>query len=501
MLFNSLEFIFLFLPVTLIVYAIICRVRSELAAGWLIMASVFFYGWWDWHYVYLLLASIIMNFFFGLAILKANAEAHRSFSRVLLIAACVLNIGALAYFKYAMFITANIRYLTHIDFTFGNIILPLGISFFTFTQLAYLMDTYRDNHQHYSFGHYCLFVTYFPHLIAGPIIHHSEMMPQFQNPKSYSFRFSQLVAGLTLFSFGLFKKVIFADSMGGLATPFFDWVARGGVPGMIDGWFGALAYTLQLYYDFSGYSDMAVGLSFMFGFKLPINFDSPYKASSIIEFWRRWHITLSRFLRSYVYIQLGGNRKGATRRCVNLLVTMLIGGVWHGAGWTFIVWGGMHGVFLVVNSLWRSVVRRNDASPKTNFLSTLWRRALTFVCVVLAWVVFRASDMTSAWVLVSSMFSVNRIHGMQGSFDDVYSIGIVLLLLMITFIAPNTMQIMRRISLALAESYRPRREFSWPELSWSTSGSWAVITSVILAVSVLHIIMSETLSEFLYFQF
>jgi alginate O-acetyltransferase complex protein AlgI len=350
MLFNSYTFIFLFLPLTLVLFFFISRrLGPRAAAVMLALSSLLFYAW-SGDSPLVLMLSIVMNFIIGRALTAAPRQIW------LLTAGVGANLLVVAYFKYASFLAGTLQSLLGWPNEVPSISLLAGISFFTFTQIAFLVDAYRAEAREYSFVNYALFVTYFPHLIAGPILHHKEMMPQFENKTIYSPRADQIALGLGIFSIGLFKKVVLADGIKKLADPAFGIAAQGGSPNFVDAWIGALAYTLEIYFDFSGYSDMAIGLAQMMGVRLPLNFDSPYKARNIVEFWKRWHITLSRFLRDYLYIPLGGNRRGPPRRYVNLLATMLIGGLWHGASWTFVLWGGLHGIYLVVNHLWRSMV-------------------------------------------------------------------------------------------------------------------------------------------------
>ncbi|MBT5260335.1 MAG: MBOAT family protein, partial [Nitrospina sp.] len=346
MLFNSYAFIFLFLPVTLLGFQLIGnRGHCRVAVSWLIGASLFFYGWWNPAYLGLILTSILFNYAVGVSLGSRPAKT-------VLVVGIAANLGLLGYFKYANFFVDNINALTGSDIVLERIILPLAISFFTFQQITYLVDTYRGETQECDFLRYCLFVTFFPQLIAGPIVHHREMMPQFAKDTFCRLKAKHLAVGLTIFSVGLFKKVILADGIAVYSTPVFDAAEAGVILTFVDAWCGALAFTFQLYFDFSGYSDMAIGLGRMFGIILPVNFFSPYKASNIIEFWRRWHITLSRFARDYLYIPLGGNRKGTLLRFANLMITMLLIGLWHGAGWTFVIWGGLHGSYLVINHGW-----------------------------------------------------------------------------------------------------------------------------------------------------
>ena len=329
------------------------RYSHNLAALWLTAASLFFYGWWDVRFVGLLLGSIVFNY--GAGYLIGNGFFNKL--KLLLTCAIISNLLLLGYFKYANFFIENLNHLAGSALTISEFILPLGISFFTFTQIAFLVDTYQGKVKEYNFIHYALFVTYFPHLIAGPVLHHKEMMPQFKEPSTYFFSYENLLAGLTIFFMGLFKKVVLADGIAEYVGPVFAAPAAGIPLTFLDTWGGALCYTLQLYFDFSGYSDMAIGLSRLFGVTLPLNFHSPYKSVNIIEFWRRWHMTLSHFLRDYLYIPLGGNRKGNVRRHLNLIITMLLGGLWHGAGWTYVLWGGLHGLYLVINHGWYERLR------------------------------------------------------------------------------------------------------------------------------------------------
>lgn len=394
MLFNSYVFIFAFLPACLAAFY---------AAGWfgakaqvlvLIAASMIFYCGWDIRYLPLLLISTCFNFAVGKAIIRFQNNKG-----LWLTAGIVGNLLVLGTYKYANFFieTAN---EFGASFPALQVILPLGISFFTFTQLAFLVDAYKGKTDDPRFFEYVAFVTYFPHLIAGPIIYHHETIPQFRRRKLPSAIW--FAPGLALFSIGLAKKVVLADSFGAIAKPVFDGFAIGAnrLTGF-DAWVGALSYTFQLYFDFSAYSDMAVGISLMLGIYIPLNFNSPYKATSIIEFWRRWHMTLSRYLRDYLYIPMGGSRHGSVRRYVNLLLTMLIGGFWHGAGWTFIAWGGLHGLYLVVNHAWRYFVGERQG----HLFGRLAGGLLTFLCVVFAWVLFRSDNITSALSMLDFMTS------------------------------------------------------------------------------------------------
>ena len=408
MLFNSYPFLLGFFPLVLLVFFILGRRHQLLASGWLAVASLFFYAWWSPAALPLLLISICANYGFGL-LLTPRGQTTQARRKVWLVTALAANLLVLAYFKYADFFIANVN--TLLQTTSGqqlralHVVLPIGISFFTFTQIAFLVDCYEGKVQERRFVHYALFVSYFPHLISGPVLHHSQMMPQFRSAQTYSPLLDNFLAGLLGLTVGLAKKVLLADEFSQYASPVFEAAGAGRPIGQVAAWVGALAYTLQIYFDFSGYTDMAVGLSRMFGIRLPLNFDSPYKAGSIIEFWRRWHMTLSQFLRDYLYVPLGGNRKGATRRYANLMATMLLGGLWHGASWTFVVWGGLHGAYLLINHMWRGIVARMAHPRPIAVIGAAAGTALTFLGVVVAWVPFRAPTFAGAQAILTAMFS------------------------------------------------------------------------------------------------
>lgn len=436
MLFNSYSFIFLYLPVVLLGFFQLARINHTYAAAWLALASLFFYGYWNPAYIGLLLGSIVCNYAFGMWIAKSrmqdsenrkqatgNRPEGHGFSKPqtvnrkrLLIVAIAANLLLLCYYKYANFFMGSVNSVAGTQWSLGEIILPLGISFFTFTQIAFLVDTYQGKVKEYNFIHYVLFVTYFPHLIAGPILHHKEMMPQFAHASSYRLNWEHVATGLMLFTLGLCKKTLGADALAPYANGIFNGVQNGILPTSYEAWAGALAYTLQLYFDFSGYTDMALGIALLFNINLPFNFDSPYKATSIIDFWRRWHMTLSRFLRDYLYIPLGGNRKGQLRRYLNLAATMLLGGLWHGAGWTFVVWGALHGAYLTVNHLWRDMISERFLRWVPGWIGALAGGTVTFIAVVAAWVVFRSSDISHARIMLEAMFG---IQSRPISFDEV----------------------------------------------------------------------------------
>jgi alginate O-acetyltransferase complex protein AlgI len=449
MLFNSYQFIFLYLPLVVIVFFITARFNYYLAAGCLGIASLAFYSSWHYQDLYLLLPSIACNYVVGYWLPKLSPYDRKN-SLVLAIAA---NLIVLGYFKYANFFIDNLNSISSWQLSNAKIALPLGISFFTFTQIAYLVDSYRGKIKEFNPIQYLLFVTYFPHLIAGPILHHQDTISQFQQRKMYRWNSRNVMSGLLLFTIGLFKKVILADGVVGYVGPVFNAAKDGIVPSFGDSWLGALAYTLQLYFDFSGYSDMAIGLSLVFNIKLPINFVSPYQAINITDFWRRWHITLSNFLRDYLYIPLGGNRHGQFRRYLNLLVTMLIGGLWHGAGWTFIIWGGLHGIYLVIHHGWQSIRKKLGQDLKqSSWWGRLAGRAITFGAVVIAWVLFRAESLASAKLILQSMFSlpiVSDLFKFKIIESPIEAIIWVAILLLIAWVAPNSQSVTRSIKNAI----------------------------------------------------
>ncbi|MFX4233544.1 MBOAT family O-acyltransferase [Aliarcobacter butzleri] len=396
MLFNSYEFIFIFLPVMFVVYFYLNSKRLILGAKiWLVLGSLFFYSYWNVIYLPLILLSIFVNYGVGLSLV--NHKKIRISSKTILSFGIVFNLGLLGYFKYTDFFLDNFNGIFGTNIPLPHIILPLGISFFTFTQIAFLVDAYKQEAKEYSLINYMLFVTYFPHLLAGPILHHKEMMPQFASKYNWVKNYRNIALGLFIFSIGLFKKVVIADTFAVWANAGFDTATT---LNLIEAWATSLSYTFQLYFDFSGYTDMAIGISLMFNIKLPINFNSPYKALSIQDFWRRWHMTLSRFLRDYLYIPLGGNRKGNIRTYVNLITTFLLGGLWHGAGWTFIIWGLLHGIALAIHRLWQSLGFR---------MNKILAWFITFNFINITWIFFRAKDFESAMKVLSSMFSLNNI--------------------------------------------------------------------------------------------
>ncbi|WP_424686304.1 MAG: MBOAT family O-acyltransferase [Halarcobacter ebronensis] len=397
MLFNSYEFIFAFLPITFFIYFFLLSKRLVVGAkGFLVFASLFFYSWWNIIYLPLILSSMLFNYVIGNS-LNGNKENIKLSKKSLLIIGIIANLSLLGYFKYADFFISNINFISESNIELLHLALPLAISFFTFQQIAYLVDSYRKETLEYDFLNYALFVTFFPQLIAGPIVHHKEMMPQFASKWNLVKSYKNIAFGIFIFSIGLFKKVVIADTFAVWATNGFD---KAESLYLIEAWATSLSYTFQLYFDFSGYTDMAIGAALLFNIKLPINFNSPYKAKDIQDFWRRWHITLSRFLRDYIYIPLGGNRITNFRTYNNLMITFILGGLWHGAGWTFIFWGFLHGIALSIHRLWKSL-----GFTMNKYIAWF----VTFNFVNIAWVFFRAKEWEDAIKVLKGMFGFNGI--------------------------------------------------------------------------------------------
>ena len=506
MLFNSIGFIFLFLPIVVAVFFWFGRFNRNYAAAWLAAVSIFFYGYWDYRYLILLGGSIIFNYWGGLRIGHANGSI-RKYWLVFTIATDLL---LLAYYKYADFFISSLNDIAGAGIPLLNIALPIGISFFTFTQIAFLVDSYQGKVKEYRFIHYVLFITYFPHLIAGPVLHHREMMPQFAEKNTYAASAVNVAVGLSIFIIGLAKKVLIADSIAPIANGVFS---PGSHPQLIESWIGVLAYTFQLYFDFSGYSDMAIGLSRMFGIRLPLNFNSPYKAGNISEFWRRWHMTLSRFLRDYLYIPLGGNREGLIDRYRNLMITMLLGGLWHGAGWTYVVWGGLHGLYLVINHIWQRFMYRR--AWQAGYVYSIASKFLTFAAVSFAWIFFRSPNFSTAADVIGGLIGNNGISlptlgkpyaelfinmGIQPVFDgirwiDAGAMSVLVVSILLVWFIPNTQEIFRRFEPCLE---KVEEATDCPRLIWRPSLRWSLGLALLFCVCILSL---NRPSEFLYFQF
>lgn len=516
MLFNSVEFIYLFLPVALFIFFMLSRYSHLASLIWLLLGSLFFYAQQSVGFVPVLAASICMNY--AVSMMTHRLAPQSKARKWVLMSAIGANLLYLFYFKYFTFFVDNLNATGLVALAGREIALPLGISFFTFTQIAFLVDSYEGKAHEAKFANYALFVSYFPHLIAGPILHHKEMMPQFSRSSTFRLSLDNMGVGLTIFFMGLFKKVMLADELSGHVHGVFDAAAQGARLTTIEAWSGALFYALQIYFDFSGYSDMAIGLSRMFNVLLPLNFNSPYKATNIIEFWRRWHMTLSRFLREYLYIALGGNRRGPRRRLANLMIVMLLGGLWHGAAWTFVVWGGLHGCYLMVNHAWRWLVGTNGRNGP---LARGAGAVATFVSVVFAWVFFRAPDLPTALVMVRGMLGFNgtvaplpppltdwlRTHigtpvvgvGSPAHLPSAELALTAAILLAIVWLCPNTQEIMA--------AYRPAINFPPADHRRSTKWLWrphwtaGIALGGMAAAALATIVYVKRVGDFIYFQF
>jgi D-alanyl-lipoteichoic acid acyltransferase DltB (MBOAT superfamily) len=476
--FNAQEFVFVFLPLAWAVFeALRRRAAWRAVLSWLLVASLAFYAWWDWRYLVLLAASIGVNFALGRVLARPRPP------RGLLAAGIAANLALLAWFKYAAFFASNWQALTGIESAWPQLALPLGISFFTFQQIAYLVDVARGERAERDLLRYALFVSFFPQLIAGPIVHLRQMMPAFDAQPFRRDPALDVAVGLSIFLVGLAKKVLLADSLAPHVAPVFDAPPGSPPPDAIAAWTALAAYTFQIYFDFSGYSDMAVGIARMFGIPLPVNFFSPYKATSIADFWRRWHMTLSAFLRDYLYIPLGGNRKGPARTAIHLFLTMALGGLWHGANWTFVVWGCWHGTLLVGHRALSAVVPWR--------LPAALGIALTFLAVMLGWVWFRAPSMEAAGVVYGALFG--GPWALPAAWTDAH--GWIALAAVLAFLAPNTSQWFARFEPGLLPAHHVLEA---PRFAWSPRPAAALALAVLGATTVLAL-SRETV--FLYFQF
>lgn len=469
MLFHSQEFLLLFLPVALVGWYAAAG-RKEVRVAWMIAVSLVFYAYWDVRLLPLLVLSILANW--GLAALaygKPGGERLRRFAAPLGI---VFNLFILGIFKYADFVADSVAFILGQPHDPWGIVLPLGISFFTFQQISYLADLRKGTAPVYRLSDYALYVSYFPQLIAGPIVRHDELIHQFDAYPKRDGLSERLVRGAALLLIGVAKKILLADVFAEQADPIFAHAEGGGVIGFADAWMGAAAFGLQIYFDFSAYSDMAIGLAMMAGIRLPENFNAPYRAVSLVEFWRRWHMTLSRFLRDYLYVSMGGNRAGRVRQALALTATMLLGGLWHGAAWTFVVWGGLHGVGLVVSHFW----------GKTGIsIGRPLSWAITIVFVFWTWVMFRAETMGGAMTFWTSMLGLNGDAGsVPNHFADLSGGGWLLVGALIATVGPTSQ------SVAFTH-LRPVRGLA--------------TAAALIAVFLIFRLGGGTNQEFIYFQF
>lgn len=466
MLFNSYEFLFIFLPLALIGFYLLSGQKSR--TWFLILASVVFYAYWDYRYLILIFVSVVMNFTI------ANNLSNRPRKYILTIGVS-LNLLILGYYKYYNFFLSTLNQVTDTNYVISHIVLPLGISFYTFEQIAHLVESYRQKSLKSTFAEYLFFVIFFPHLIAGPVVEHNDLVSEVRKDRTNEL-FYFLGLGLTIFAVGLCKKAYIADSLAKHATLAYGMLDSGQIISNRDAWLGSLSYTFQLYFDFSGYTDMAIGLGYMFGIKLPQNFNSPYKATSISDFWRRWHMTLSNFLKNYLYFALGGNRLGKVRTYINLFLTMVIGGLWHGAGWTFVIWGTVHGLALIINHLY------NQFYPNKKF-PKMFGIALTFIVVHLAWVYFRSKDFTTAHAMMSCLFDLSL--NLKSYVNTGRAIPMLVLAATIAWIFPSTFDFLIKNN-------------QWGKYKFSFKLRYAFWFGLLFFIGISHMAGDN---EFLYFQF
>ncbi|HEY6454171.1 MAG TPA: MBOAT family O-acyltransferase [Steroidobacteraceae bacterium] len=541
MLFNSYEFLFAFLPITLVVFLLLGLASRDLALGWLIAASVIFYAWWRPINVPIIGVSLAINFTLARLMQRLAVDERRPGWRiVVLVVGIAFNVCFLGYFKYTNFILTSINDVAGTDFVLTHIVLPLGISFITFQKIAFLVDVQAGRVESFTLRDYLLFVLFFPQLIAGPIVHYREMMPQFhRNP--CRFDKEAVSVGLTMIAFGLFKKVVLADLTASFVTPIYTLANSGATISLLPGWAAAIGFSLQVYFDFSGYSDMAAGLARCFGITLPLNFYSPLQATSVIDFWSRWHVTLTRFLTAYLYnpLSLALTRRrlakglpGLAKRHASLgafwqvlagptVLTMFISGLWHGAGYLFVLWGLLHGLYLVINHAWRFTGARLWASKESyaRFMRPVGF-VLTFFSVVIAMVVFRAPTWHAAVEVFQGMFGHHGVELPQYIFDKLWPHGLphhlvssaavpvkefalmylwLLLVLLIALVLPNSIQIMARYEPVLGAKERPANTgLARFAITWNPTLTWAIVMAMIATAALLRV---GGHSEFLYWQF
>lgn len=485
MLFNSYIYILIFLPLCTIVYFQLNRKKYTTGAKyWLVGCSLFFYSFWNPVYLPIILLSMLVNFSIGSSFAERRNLKNPKFVLALGISFNVLLLG---YFKYADFFISNFNWISGSSYNLVHLVLPLAISFFTFQQIAYLVDSYKGETNEYDFINYCLFVTFFPQLIAGPIVHHKEMMPQFSRLKDKIFNWKNCYQGILIFIIGLSKKVIIADSLSPFVESGFSYPLP--LP-FVEAWMVTLAYSLQIYFDFSGYTDMAIGSALLFNIKLPINFNSPYKALSIQEFWKRWHMTLSRWLKDYIYIPLGGSRVSNLLTYRNLFLTFLIGGFWHGAGWTFIIWGALHGLACCTHKLWQGL----------NFkLPSLLSWFLTFLFINFTWIFFRAPNIDTALSVLKGTLGFNGVTLPQqlSSLTFLERVGVSFELNWLHEIYHSTPAVILFVTIPMLMALFC---INSNRLKPHLKPNYAVLTLAV-GVGLYSLLSLSKVSEFLYFQF
>lgn len=480
MLFNSYEFIFLFLPIVVSSYFHLNSIKKyEISKCMLICASLYFYSYFHKSYLWIILASILVNYTAGYFI----GRSEQLYKKIFLFLGICYNLGILGYYKYYDFFISNVNYVFRSNIPLLHLLLPLGISFFTFQQLSFIIDCYRGENKKYSIVDYSLFVTFFPQLIAGPIVLPSEMLPQFEDNSKKKISYKNINVGLYLFIGGLFKKVVVADTLSIFVHYGFDVATN---PNFLEAWIASLAYTLQIYYDFSGYCDMATGIAKMFNIDLPYNFNSPYKSNNIQEFWKRWHMTLGRFLTQYLYIPLGGNRKGFIKTLRNLWVVFLVSGVWHGAGWTFIIWGALHGTTILLHRIWKQYRK-----PIPWYLG----RVLTFLSVNTFWVFFKANTIQDAIKILKGMYSLTSFHFFVTHITEIREISKPLRRNIDSFLGPQFNMVLFFIALYFVFYGKNLLEKSGELILTKKRCVWMSISLLV------GIIFCNKVSTFLYFNF
>lgn len=495
MLFNSLEYFLLFLPLAVLIYFACSRFATRQAGIiWLVTSSLLFYGYSSTKYISIVLISIVINFFIGKLIIRNNLSAadrpESKYNHAILLLGISINISILAYFKYMNFFIETINTATHASIRLPDIALPLAISFYTFQQISYLADCFKAKINKANIAEYFFFVLFFPQLIAGPILRYAEIIPQLTADNMKRVNWDNIGKGVFLFAAGLFKKVVIADTFARWAI--IDAVQNKSI-GFVDAWTISLSYTFQLYYDFSGYSDMAIGAALLFNFKLPINFNSPYQAANIQDFWRRWHITLSRWLRDYLYIPLGGNKKGTSRTLLNIFLTFLLGGIWHGAGWTFVAWGALHGAGLAAHRVWQ----RAGLS-----LHPVLGRLCTFLFINFTWVYFHAPDMALANSFIKAMLGLTTGQSIGVEFARYYQAWLLLPLAGFTLLTITTMTLFA-IAALIAPNTMQVTDFTPYTGRWRfiPDHKFALLLSALIFFSLLTFTGNVSKTDFIYFQF
>lgn len=494
------------MPVVLAGFFLLAKISQPSAIGWLATSSIFFYAYWNILALPILVISILVNYWFGALISRPSLKHRQS----VLVLAIIVNLVALAYYKYANFFIDNINELRILmDFDpldSVSIILPIGISFFTFTQIAFLIDSFQDKVKEPDFIQYTLFVSFFPHLLAGPLLHHKQMMPQFSMTGNFVMQREKIVIGLSIFAIGLTKKVLIADTLNAYVSSFYDNLAQGANPNFLASWLAAIGYTFQLYFDFSGYSDMAVGAALLFGIWMPFNFNSPFRATSIIDFWQRWHITLTKYVGDYLYTPITLKFMRLSQglplffeiffsMVVPTVVIFLILGFWHGANWTYVIFGGMHGFYIVINHLWRKSFpvpsKKNKSNQRYRIIKMVTAWALTFLVINIANVMFRSENVPVAFATYKGMLGFNGYS--LGNMPDIYAwvAGLKVTLLaifsafLIIFFMPNTI----RVASFSTKYFLQKSIVTYP--------------SIVILIAIIYAVLQVNFydSPFLYFQF